>query len=244
MSNRKTIIATVFATLFAFNANAGIVTNDTELLTASGHEQLTQWLGEDVDLTRIFAKDETNSTGKQWHDAVDEKGRTFVVMETFANGQRMVLGGYNDAYWDSSYSSYYNEDSTNFLFNLSTGEKYQFTHKGGPASGETPNDGSKFGSADLYVYSKLSSGTSYIGRVYTKEGYSGYEEDFSQEFTGSENHRFEIGKFETFTLSVSTGGFGDGATASISEKSGLSDVPIAFSISSLFLLGLASRKKR
>ena len=75
-------------------ASAGVVTNDTALLSGSDHAQLSEWLGSDFDLTRIFAKEDGDNS-QDWHVAVDGQGATFTVMELFDNdtNERRVIGG-------------------------------------------------------------------------------------------------------------------------------------------------------
>jgi len=90
-------------------ASAGVITSDTELLSVSDHAQLSEWLGSDFDLTRIFAKGIDGGNSVNWHAAVDGEGATFTVMEVFDKdtNESRIIGGYNGATWVSAggYSS-------------------------------------------------------------------------------------------------------------------------------------------
>ncbi len=64
---KKALIALSMSLGLASAAHAGIVTNETTLLSGAGHEQLSTWLGQDVDLTRIFAKGVDGNNSAEWH---------------------------------------------------------------------------------------------------------------------------------------------------------------------------------
>ncbi len=218
-------------------ASAGIVTNETELLSGSDHAQLSEWLGSDFDLTRIFAKGVDGDTGYDWHAAVDEKGSTFTVMELFDNdtNERTVIGGYISNSW--GIGSGYATSARAFLFNLSDDllfEKNARYSNGVKAFYNSSSYGAMFGAGhDLRVDPNLTTGYANIGNSYGDTGR--YNRDYyREEFAGSYNN-WTIGAYETYTLSASTGDFGTGATA---------DVPAAFLLGGLGLLGIAAARRR
>lgn len=219
-------------------ANAGVVTNDTDILTGDDHAQLSEWLGSDFDLTRIFAKGVDGDTALDWHDSVDNKGATFTVMEVFDNDtdERLVIGGYNATSWTSIVG--WGNGSGSFLFNLSSDLQYEQNarqHSGMSTTYNHGNLGVLFGTGhDLRVNGDLSTGYTNIGATYGDMSQLG-SETYQEEFAGSYEN-WIIGAYETFTLSASTGDFGEGATA---------NVPVSFLLGGLGLFGLmASRRKK
>ena len=199
---KKSLLVIPFLALLSANATAGVVTNDSDLLTSSGHEKLSEWLGKDVDLTRVFEK-VSGSTGSDWSQAVDKKGPTITLFEILSESGSIVVGGYNDKSWRASYSSSYDADSTNFLFNLNDESLYPFFNERGVTTAATPSGGPKFGSSDLSISSDLNSGVSYIGRVYGDPEADPYNLSYLSEFIGSTSRNFSVGKMETFTISDS-----------------------------------------
>jgi hypothetical protein len=237
MNTLLKLTAAAIGLLLAGGAQAGIITNDTDILSGAGHEQLSTWLGQDVDLTRIFAKGVNGSDSYAWHSAVDNKGATITVMEIFNGSERTIIGGFNEFSWVSSGGYIKYPSTNNFLFNLTTGIEYQ---KNTGITAQTYNVGeygATFGGGyDLHVKASLSGGWANIGHSYGDS--SRYGTAYQNEFAGSYSS-WTIGAYETFTLSGSTGNFGSGATALVDE-SGLEIVnasaPLA--LASLGLFGL------
>ncbi|MFC5477658.1 PEP_CTERM-anchored TLD domain-containing protein [Massilia suwonensis] len=120
----KIITASLVAALTfgAGSAHAGVINGGSALLNKANVEQLGGWLGQGVDLTKVYAKS-AGSTSYDFHNAVDGKGPTFVVMQATNQhtGVTGLIGGYNPQSWDS-YSGYkpsYDVASRPaFLFNL------------------------------------------------------------------------------------------------------------------------------
>jgi hypothetical protein len=232
------------ALILASNAaNAGIVTNDTDILTGDDHAQLSEWLGEDFDLTRIFAKGVDGNTSADWHQYVDGAGPTFTVFEVFNGNDRMVVGGYNNFNWTSGDGWLINSNRDNFLFNLSTRLTYQ---KNDNSNFQTNNHdfyGVAFGGGvDLIVRGDLSDGYANIGHSYGDR--SRYDsESYKREFVGVTDY-FNVGRYETYIMSDSTGDFGTGAIAEINSNGEVTNVPASFLLGGLSLLGImASRRK-
>ena len=105
-------------------ANAAVITGGSALLTHDNVEQLGDWLGQGVDLTNVYTKHAGN-TSQDFHNAVDGKGATFVVMQVRNedSGATGLIGGYNPQSWNSSsgYSMSTDvSDRSAFLFNLDT----------------------------------------------------------------------------------------------------------------------------
>ena len=237
LTNKLTLIAGLVASSFALNANAGIVTNATDTLTGAGHAQLSEWLGEDVNLTRIFAKGIDGSTSQDWHAYVDGQGATFTVFEVFNGSERRVVGGYNPYSWgdNSSFNTNSKDNNHSFLFNLTTSQSYELLNGYGAYS--QSNYGVTFGGGhDLKVDNGLNGGYANIGHSYSY-GDSRYE------FIGSYNS-WTIGAYETFTLSDSTGSFGSGANAVLTEDGLPNDVPVPFALAGLSLLGLGFARRK
>jgi hypothetical protein len=233
MNVKRSIIASALV-LVSVNVSAGIVTNDTELLGGADHQMLSTMFGQDMDLTRIFAK-QTGDTGYDWHATVDGQGATFTVIKIANEGmENMRVGGYNGSSWNSSND--YAVDATNFLFNLDTGIKYlQERHSGTLHSTyNSAANGPRFGAGhDLQVDNKLAGGHANIG--YTYGEISRYRKtSYREEFTGTFKSWSIVG-METFTLSSSTGNFGTGAVAKVSA-------PVA--LSALAMIGLMGFRRK
>jgi hypothetical protein len=244
MNTLLKLTAAAIGLVLAGGAQAGIITNDTDILSGAGHEQLSTWLGQDVDLTRIFAKGVDGATGTQWHAVVDNKGSTFTVMEIFNGSERTIIGGFNEFSWRSSGSITRSANRNNFLFNLTTGVEYQkntinnYQTYNGPAYAATFGGGH-----DLHVNGSLSGGYTNIGDSYgDRSRYSTAE--YNNEFTGSYGS-WTIGAYETFTLSGSTGNFGSGATALVDENgSEIVDASAPLALASLGLFGLMGFRRK
>lgn len=197
---KKTLLPLAL-TLLTGAANAGIITNDTDVLTGDGHTLLSEWLGYDFDLTRIFAKGIDGHDSYDWHASVDGKGATFTVMELFDKdtNERRVIGGYSDISWQSSGGHQKVEEA--FLFNLTDElifEKNDRIATGGVYHGS--NYGVLFGGGgDLIVNNDLTSGKSKVGYTYG----TSLEESYRNSLAGSYDN-WKIGGYETFTLSEPT----------------------------------------
>jgi hypothetical protein len=231
-------------------ATAGMVTNDTELLSAAGHEQISTWLGEDVDLTRIFEKGIDGTSGYDWHAAVDNQGRTFTIMEVFNGLDRRIIGGYNEYSWKSDNTIIRSFTTDNFLFNLTSNTQYQKNNSDNKSVFNYAPYNFSFGTGDLFIYSDMSGGRADIGESYgdkSKANSSTRRNDYAIDFAGSYDS-WTIGKYETFTLSASTGDFGTGSVAEINELGKtVSNVPVTFAMGSLAMFGLgfgASRRRK
>ena len=225
-------------------SQAGVVTNDTDLLSGAGHEKLSEWLGQDVNLTRIFAKGVDGSTSYDWHDAVDGKGRTFTIMEVFDNdtNERRVIGGYNAVSWHSNNG--YSAGESNFLFNLTNSTVFESTNKSSiyGANNKGMFGFSMGGGSDLLVTTNLNGGKANVGFSYGDTSQFG-DPVYIKSFAGSIRN-WTIGSYETFTLSDSTGGFGMGATASLTESGEPNSVPVPFALAGLSLLGLGFARRK
>lgn len=243
MKMKLTLAASLVASSFAFSAHAGIVTNDTDLLTGTGHAQLSEWLGVDFDLTRIFAKGVDGTSSQDWHQHVDGKGSTFTVFEIFNGSDRMVVGGYNNFNWSSGDGWLINTDRSNFLFNLSTGVHYK---KNDNTNFQTNNHdfyGAAFGAGfDLMVRQDLSSGYANIGHSYGDRSKYG-DANYRESFVGTSDY-FNVGYYETYTMSNSTGIFGSGANALLAENGELNNVPVPFALAGVSLLGLGFTRRK
>jgi hypothetical protein len=244
MNTLLRLTAAAIGLVLAGGAQAGIITNDTDILSGAGHEQLSTWLGQDVDLTRIFAKGVDGTTGTQWHAAVDNKGATITVMEIFNGSERMIIGGFNEFAWVASNGYTYSPSTKNFLFNLSTGVEYQKNTSNTFQTYNHGDYGATFGAGfDLYVNGSLSDGYANIGVSYGDISRFSTTE-YRNEFAGS-YRSWTIGAYETFTLSGSTGNFGSGATALVDESgSEIVDASAPLALASLGLFGLMGFRRK
>lgn len=242
MNILKKTFAAVTLLMSIAQTHAGIVTNDTDLLGGTDHQLLSSMFGQDINLTRIFAK-QVGNTAQDWHAAVDGQGSTFSVIEIANAGMgNMRIGGYNGTSWDSG--SGWGVDATNFLFNLDTGVKYLQERTNGTSRStlNNANYGPTFGGGhDLYVNTNLSGGYVNIGYSYGEVSrYSTF--NYRNEFAGSHSSWSIVG-LETFTLSSSTGDFGTGAVSSIYTAGNavanvsINGLPVVLSLGVFALMG-------
>ena len=156
------------------------------MLTSGYVSQLETWLGEGpLTLTNIFTKGVTGNDSTDWHNSVDNQGRTFSVLEIVAydpdqqQNVTQIIGGYNPQSWDATIDNYNltinDVDRTAFIFNLSTGILQRqcltsdplscgtdFADRGAFQTLNNIDFGPAFGSGyDLYVNSSLNDGFSY-----------------------------------------------------------------------------------
>lgn len=251
----KTSIKT---SLFAFgllvagvtsSASAGVVTNNTDIVTGDDHAQLAQWYGADFDLKRVFAKGINGENGDDWRQVVNaamdtqETKGLFTIWEAFnSKGERRVLGGFSDFKWLGNGAFLHSENA--FIFNLTDGFKLDIMKSNLAGTGDS-SSGATFG-VDLVVMNSLDSGNnSSLGKnMFTS--YDNPDVDLSQ-FSGDEA-TWTIGHYESFLLEDSTGDFGTGATPTQSEESDqkATDVPAPSVIAglSMVLLGVSRKKKK
>jgi hypothetical protein len=240
---KKTLFVTALIAS-ATQAHAGIVTNASELLSRGDHQLLSTMLGQDMDLTRVYAKQAIGNSSYHWHTAVDNQGPTFTVFEVINAGQEtMRVGGYNDASWSGTG---YADAANAFLFNLDTGIQYLQNGRNGTQHRiyKAGSAGPTFGGGhDLHVNSTLTGGSTNIGYTYgDKDGYS--DSSYRNEFTGSYNS-WTVGKMEAYTLSDSSGDFGAGATSSVyASSNAVADVSAPVAISAIALLGMMGFRRK
>ncbi len=129
-------LALSIALILSGGAHAGVITNESSILTNDDVDQLSEWLGTDVDLTRVFSSTEWDGQDStDWHEAVDGLGATFTVMtataivyDSYGNESypTVIIGGYNSYSWSTDTVEYFESDSLdNFIFNLSSGLVYE-----------------------------------------------------------------------------------------------------------------------
>jgi hypothetical protein len=126
---KRFLAVTILVLMAAGHGQAATITGGSTLLDSNYANQLESWLGEgSITLTNIFTKTPGN-TATDFHNAVDGKGRTFVVMSASENGtDYFTIGGYNPQSWNSGgVYNYSNNDAdrTAFLFNLSSTNIYR-----------------------------------------------------------------------------------------------------------------------
>ena len=103
-----------------------------QLLTPTYQSQLEVWLGQgSLVFNKIFTKVAGDGqTATDFHNAVDNKGPTFVLLSVYGSAQGVpsnlpsqIVGGYNPQSWDRSTGWYHltpnDADRTAFIFNLS-----------------------------------------------------------------------------------------------------------------------------
>lgn len=176
-------------------AQAAVVIGGSSLLTETFLSQLESQLGEGpIALTNIFTKS-TGSTSIDFHNAADNKGRTFVVMHaTEDNGNTAVIGGYNPESWNSVAHTNTSQQSS-FLFNLSISQF--FLQRGPYVTLNQSSYGPSFGGGyDIFVDSSLNSGYSYLA-TYTNTS-SGKSIIDGSSYNGP---NVSYGAMEVFTIS-------------------------------------------
>ncbi|WGS84647.1 PEP_CTERM-anchored TLD domain-containing protein [Methylomonas sp. UP202] len=176
-------------------AQAAIIVGGSSLLTETYLSQLENQLGEGpIALTNIFTKS-PGATSVDFHNAVDNKGRTFVVMQAAEdNGNTAVIGGYNPESWNSVAHTNPSQTSS-FLFNLS--DSQFFLQLGAYITLNQSSYGPSFGSGyDIFVDSSLNNGYSYLA-TYTNTS-SGNSIIDGSHYNGV---NVSYGAMEVFTIS-------------------------------------------
>lgn len=193
---KKILSGAVLAICFATSSFAATVTGGSGILTASSADQLETWLGEGpIGLTAIFSK-APGLTASDFHSAADGKGRTFSVIE-LSNGN--VIGGYNPQSWNSSNSYNREYTSTAFLFNLTTGRRYDHNGLRGYETYNGTTFGPTFGGGyDLLVDNTLSTGYANLGYDYGSQ-YRFGTIAYRTEFAGPKLF-YTITKLDVFTV--------------------------------------------
>ena len=207
-------------------ANAGTIIGGSSMLTSGYVTQLETWLGEgSLTLTNIFTKANGN-TATDWHNSVDNQGRTFSVLEIVAydpdqqQNVTQIIGGYNPQSWASSGSSSTpnDVDRTAFIFNLTTGVLQRQCLTTDPLiCGADANDtgflqtvnnsslGPYFGAgADLRVDFDLNDGYSWNSSYDINGGQVGQGALNGIDPDPSTHEWVSVGALETFTISADT----------------------------------------
>jgi hypothetical protein len=226
--------AVAIALMLAGGAQAGVVTNSTDLISEAGHAQINDWLGKNVDLTRIFTK-QAGDDSYDWHAAVDNKGSTITIMEIINGNDTRLIGGFNIYDWNATSAWLRSASTDNFLFNLTSGDIYRKNTSTNFQTYNLGQYGAAFGAGvDLIINNDLSSGYANIGNSYGDSSLTGTS-TYQEKFTGTFNS-WVVGKYETFTLSDAAG-FGDKDLAA-------EDVSTPLAFASLGLIGLMGFRRK
>ncbi|RED51521.1 PEP_CTERM-anchored TLD domain-containing protein [Aestuariispira insulae] len=191
-------------------ATAGVIIGDSDLLNDSHLTQLENWLGEGpLALTSIYQQQDSDRA-TDWHDAVDNRVRSFTLIEINLGAQTMLVGGYNPYSWDASLRTYRltrdEADRTAFIYNLSLGMKLDQDLTTSYGRFQTFNSlqlGPAFGvGMDLRVTSDLNYLSSNLGYSYGDVSRRG-DNDYAESFVGG-HRRIAVSKIETFTIAHHT----------------------------------------
>ncbi|UTY55921.1 PEP_CTERM-anchored TLD domain-containing protein [Massilia sp. erpn] len=194
---KKRILMALAGMLVTASADAGLIKGETAILDGNGLAQLEGWLGQgDLTLTNIFSKSPAQNTGLSFHQAVDGKGPTFVLMKATADqgASWKVFGGYNPRSWTTA-STF--GPATAFVFNLTDGFLWrQVRHE---QTFTSIANGPGFGGRDLVVFPDLTRGRTERD-AYGDRG--GHLNDGRSLFTDKRHGPtyFTIGELEVFAL--------------------------------------------
>jgi len=206
-------------------AEAGTIIGGSGLLTHGDELKLEKQLGEgSLTLTNIFSHTpgDHNNSADAFHDAADDKGRTFVILEVDV-GSRLVgegkekkhpeeihqiIAGYNPLSWDDEGGFNTPKQRNGFLYNLSSGLIQ--TQTGKDQTWNLDEDGPIFGGpspsqADIVVSDDLGS-VSATHFAYGPNGFEGDREDGGEGGNGtnifghSGTTTFSLDRVDVFTI--------------------------------------------
>lgn len=225
---------------------AAAIVGGSSLLSAAYADQLESWLGEGaITLTNIYTK-KAGDRGADFHGAVDNKGRTFVVIYgTEANtGASAVFGGYDPDSWNSWEGWHLNAavaDRKSFLFNLTDAKRYDqrttaFTggswnsvDSGQYQAYNSGGYGPAFGGGhDIFVNDTLDLGYSFLWS-YTDDNAPTYPSKSIVDGSAYNGMDLRIGGIEVFTI---------GEAASVPEPGSIALAGLALSA-----LAVAGRRR-
>jgi hypothetical protein len=172
------------------------VSGGTQILTTGQENQLQAWFGgSEIYLDNVFSHNFGDAaTGVDFHNAVDGKGATLIVMRTTVTssallGASNVVGGYNTGDWSAS--GYQNTGP--WIFNL-TSSLQQFANNNFQVKGNEPGNAFVFGGGfDLVAGSSWDSGGA------RSNTYGGGKNVFGE--AGFAQTLFNINRLEVFTVS-------------------------------------------
>ncbi len=173
--------------------------------------QLESWLGEDnLALTKIFSKSADGASAGDFHEHVDNQGRTFTLIEVIntiktdnithveTTTDVRIIGGYASQSWTSTGG--YNDHAApeSFLFNLTSATLYSRTTNGHYMYNDASYGPTWGGGHDLKINDTLSGGVANIGFSYGDTSKYG-DDDYQKAFAGSKSS-WTIGELEVFTI--------------------------------------------
>lgn len=191
------IITLIFVYVLGIQATS--IIGGSSIISTSHVLQLESWLGEsNLALTKIFSKYNDGASSSTFHSKVDNKGRTFTLMQIINGSDVRIVGGYNSLSWLSN-ASYNYSAAGSFLFNLTSSTLYANSRFNYYTYNHTDYGPTWGGGHDLYINSTLSGGYANIGHTYGD--YNQYNTtSYQNSFTGSYSS-WSVGELEVFTIS-------------------------------------------
>ncbi|KAJ5069614.1 pep-cterm sorting domain-containing protein [Anaeramoeba ignava] len=180
-------------------------------------KKLQEWINDNDFFSKMkkgFSAKRDGFDSQNWHKAVDDKGKTLVIIKTKDN---FIFGGFTQVGWTNDKSKWseehdggdygYIKDENAFIFSLRNdkGDRKpeKFTIKQGQeqyAIEHDLKDGPTFGNFDFYLEDKLQPGYSDFGRSYNLPNGITYRTNEAQSYLAGSFKKWVVDELETYFI--------------------------------------------
>ncbi|KAJ5074239.1 pep-cterm sorting domain-containing protein [Anaeramoeba ignava] len=178
-------------------------------------KKLQEWINDNDFFSKMkkgFSAKRDGFDSQNWHNAVDNKGKTLVIIKT---KQNFIFGGFTQVGWRKG-GDYFLRDSNAFIFSLRNdkGDRKpeKFTIKQGQEGYAIEHSYSRFGpgfgggsygpsnSTDFYLGSNLQPGYSNIGHTYNTPNGITYNTNESKSYLAGSYNSWVVDELETYFI--------------------------------------------
>ncbi|KAJ5078429.1 hypothetical protein M0811_04754 [Anaeramoeba ignava] len=189
--------------------------SDSEIIKEKGYvKKLKQWINDNNFFSKMkkgFSAKRDGFNSKNWHKAVDNKGKTLIIIKTTED---FIFGGFTQVGWTNDKSKWrednydwgYIIDSNAFIFSLRNdkGDRKpeKFTIKQGEEEYAIEYDldyGPSFG-YDIWIDSDLQSGESNFGQSYNLPNGIKYDTNEAKSYLAGSFNEWVVDELETYFI--------------------------------------------